>query len=485
MHIARHPRKRQTDSSLTALPEVSLAGVSGIVTQTALAATETALALDTSVGVGASYSAPPIIGNGNTPTVTAVQSSPSTFSSSASPSSTASSSSSSGSSIPLGTVIGACVGAFAGLGLLLCLFLWCGKRPDEPKPRGGARRTSAYMRNAQGGQEQQRARSENWRKLDGDQEDKWDGMPSPGQDTSEMEEKNFSMFKKSPSIYSKRTIPSDDDHGILPPFEFSKYHPHLAEELSLAPPSRPFTGRQDSGVSWDGETVGDDSFLSLRSVRVESGTMSPTMINVKTTPAAMSTPFHKWESAEVLTMEEQDMAGAAEVQNPFADAQDQRRSVSNPFFNAQDMHRRTPRSRSNSNSTTGRYSRSQSMVRSRSNSYANATMSQRFSNPFADIQDLPVTHVTPPEPAMTYGHGHNGSVASGHSGNLFGQHAMRSLIAALDLSQEEVEERLRVVSMQGSILSDISSMSGVSGMDDDTTTVREFPMPPANAHFVG
>jgi len=369
---------------------------------------------------------------------------------------------SSDSSIPVGTVVGACVGAFVGLALLLYLCYLYSKRHLG----GGAAR------------EGNRGRDENWKKLDENQ-DKWAGMPTSPNSSREMEEKNRALFKKSPSMHTTRTKLSDDDHGYgIPPFEFSKYHPNLAEELSLEKPARPFAGaaaqRSDSGVSWDGSTVHDDSFLSMRSVRVDSGTMSPTLVMAKMTSAALSNPVHKWESAEVLTMEEEDVTGPKEVHNPFVDVNEQRRSVANPFFNAQELQRSgTRRNRSRSNSRSGR-ARSVSDTISRTASIATYRQSERISNPFTDIQEVPVYHVSPPG---LRDHTHNDSVASGSSASMFGQHAMKSLIAALDLTQEEVEERLRVVSMQDSNMSRFSTISGAE-TEADIATVRQFPMPP-------
>ena len=114
----------------------------------------------------------------------------------------------------------------------------------------------------------------------------------------EVDEKNFSMFKKrSNSTRTTKTTRVLEEHGFdMPPLELSKYHPHLAEELALQSPEKPFAQRQDSGLSWDRQTVGDDSFLSLRSVRIESGTMSPTLSVAKITPVAQSSQLHHWES---------------------------------------------------------------------------------------------------------------------------------------------------------------------------------------------
>ncbi|KAF9805044.1 hypothetical protein IEO21_09205 [Rhodonia placenta] len=446
----KHFKKRSSDALDAREP--SVAGLSGSVTASAPPSTETALIYDTtrspeSVSISDYSFASATVTTSPTliPTSSIVPSA----------SASAASDISSNSAIPVGTVVGACVGAFAGAGLIIFLVYTYSKRHLSG---AGAR---------DGG------RGENWKKL----HDSHDGAPnSPSHDSSrEMEEKNRALFKKStPSVRTTRTKLSDEDHGFgIPPFEFSKYHPNLAQELALEKPAPAFVAhRGDSGVSWDGSTVHDDSFLSMRSVRVDSGTMSPTLGLAKPTPVATSSAIHKWESAEVLTLGEEDVAGPKEVQNPFADVAEQRRSVANPFFNAQELHRSpTNRNRSRSNSRSGsrtsRISRTRSASDTRNASYR---QSERLSNPFADVQEVPVYRVSPPAQ-----HEHTDSVASNSSGNMFGEHAMKSLIAALDLTQEEVEERLRAVSMHESTMSRFSTITG----DEAIATMRAFPMPPA------
>lgn len=382
-----------------------------------------------------------------------------------------------GSQIPIGVVIGACVGAFIGLFLLICLFLAWYKRSSD-------KLTSSARRNAAGHADQQRAYAKSFKPLD-DSEKGGEDLPPPSpsaRDQQDSDEKNFSMFKKTPSIRTAYTTKTTTDEFDLPQLEFTKYHPTLAEELSLEHPQKPFAtaaaaaARQNSGVSWDGETLGDDSFLSMHSVRVESGTMSPTMVMAKMTPPATSSAPHKWESAEVLNTEEEEPSpfGAAMSRNPFAEMAEERKARSNnPFFNAQDMNRTSRVVRSRSNSRTSRASRAQSLVRSESRGTVIVN-----TNPFLDLHEaIPVsaieTAATPNALSPNAGLPTKPAVASGASLEAFGSdRAMASLIAALDLSKEQVEERLRVVSMQG------STYSAYSETDEDALTVREFPLPP-------
>lgn len=468
MHIKKHAKRLQDE--VTPLP--TIAGFSGVASAATDVATSSLLlntdAADTPDSQTISYS----LASGGV-TLTSSQPSSSTASATSStgaPSASAAAAASHNSQPSLGTVIGICLGVFAGLAAVIIGYYLYSRRSFKPE---GKNRDGQWDKLAEG-------------------EDKWEGATprSPGE--RELQEKNSQMFKKSsPSMRTTRTkVLGDEQDGFnLPPLEFAKYHPGLAKELALEQPVRPYAAqRGESGISWDdGSTVREDSFLEMRSVRVESGAISPTLGFAKTTPAAES-PVHKWESAEVLTMGDENIEGPKEVQNPFTDVSEQRRSVANPFFNAQEMQRRPTRSRSNSRSNS-RVSRVRSVSESTFVSRpASVRKSERISNPFADIQEVPVYRVAPPD---VFSHSHTDSVASGSSANVFGAHAMKSLIAALDLSPEEVEERLRVISVNGSI--DSSRLSGVSGQsvasaqeddaDAEIATVRAFPMPPPAVHI--
>lgn len=340
----------------------------------------------------------------------------------------------------------------------------------------------AENRNAHGETErQQRVRSGAWNKLDEEQGKDHlsvayagvgvSGASSGGHHSTEddSDEKNFSMFKKrTTSVRTTRTAKALEEHGFdMPPI--TKYHPDLAKELALQEPDRPFTQRQDSGVSWDGETLGDDSFLSLRSVRIETGTMSPTFGVAKMTPPAMPSPLlHKWESAEVLTVDDGVSApSVVEAENPFADVTEERRKSTNPFFNAGEVHRSANR-RSRSNSR-GSLSRSASKS-SRSRVRATITSQASQVDPFADMDETLETLRDLPK----FNHSHSDSSASSAFGS---ERAMKSLIAALDMSQDEIEERLRIASMQPSIDSRYSAL--MQELEDDIAIARQFPATPS------
>lgn len=368
------------------------------------------------------------------------------------------------SSLSTSAVVAACVGAFIGLAILICLFIWWTRHSSTKAKRRAAPRTPVSdHRNARSEQDQQKTRSGMWNKLDEE------GHPREMSE-AESDEKNFSMFKKrTMSMRTTRTAKALEEHGFdMPPI--TQYHPDLAKQLALEQPERPFVARQESGVSWDGDTVGDDSFLSLRSVRIESGAMSPTFGVAKMTPPAMPSQLHKWESAEVLTLDESAYSGTAE--NPFSDVADERRkSASNPFFSAGDVHRSSSR-RSRSNSRGHSHSRNTSKSRrSVSRSQVASQISSASVDPFADEAD-PSTAM--PTFTRTLAHAHTDSNTSSALGS---ERAMKSLIAALDLSQEEVEERLRVVSMQPSVDSRYSSI--FRELEEEIALTKAFPNTPS------
>lgn len=459
-------------------------GVDGITGSVALentAAVGTLVLATNAPGSTASVSAPPLAGEGAI-TLTSFNASP-TSSEAASQSATPQSAARSEPSI--GTVVAACIGAFVGAGVIIFVLYWWIKRPAGQKTRA---RGAPGAFDPVGVRERERS----WNRLGGDGGDGEDTWENKHKSQADEDEKNFGMFKKTNSMRTTRTARALEEHGFdLPPLEFSKYHPKLAEEL--AQPEKPFVRRQESNISWDGETVGDDSFLSLRSVRIESGAMSPTGV-AKPTPPAMTTAIHRWESAEVITVEEPQPAYTVEPRNPFSDyaaVEERRKSGANPFFGAQEITRSTSRARSRSNSTSGaaggrhsrsasRVSRTSTVTRARTMSSAGASTS---THDYPQIQTQQAVDPFSDEAAAAgipkFKHVHSDSTSSNPLAN---EHALKSLIAALNLTQEEVEERLRVASFAPSVSTRYSNVSGISGITEDpedTATIRDFPKPPS------
>ena len=98
-----------------------------------------------------------------------------------------------------------------------------------------------------------------------------------------------------------------------------------------------------------------------------------------------------------------------------------------------------------------------------------------LNNPFLDMQEaMPMSAMEMPTPVMMPApQPAKASVHSGSTASFGSERAIASLIAALDLSKEEVQARLRVVSMQGSTFSAYSENE-----EADIATMREFPLPP-------
>jgi hypothetical protein len=269
----------------------------------------------------------------------------------------------------------------------------------------------------------------------------------------------LTMFKKSPSVRTAYTHKSEEPIPF-DPHAFAQYHPNLAEELASdkvtgMPVPRPFLGRVDPSnpISWDGETLGNSSLnsvLSLRSNRMEGGAMSPSLSMAIPTPAATSSEPHRWQSAEVV-----DLVGqSAEVfgdDDPFGESSQRRKSFNNPFFKAQDASTKSP-TRPLYGSTTTLASTSKGKERSVN------------SNPFSDDNEMSF-----PQPFTQ--HGAKDSLGSVTSTD----RALANLIAALEIPEEEVQERLRVASMQPSFISNTSVYTS-GGEEEDVT--QAFPLPP-------
>lgn len=433
------------------------------ITNTALtvgteAATATSLAFDSSAGSG-SNTAPPIAIS-YTPVVHTTPSASASDSNSATPSSSVAASSSTSSPIALSTVVGTCIGAFIGASALIILGVWFYRRYSRslkqryiktraPIPNG---------RNARVDEQRRRSRLEPWTKLeDGD---KWGGPHQTKEVDVVSPMEKLTMFKKrSPSVrtaFTHVTHKSDDA-----PFDFvhpfSQYHPSLAKDLAsdekgaFMPEPRPFLGRVDANatISWEAESAKNTSFLSAHTARMEGGAMSPTLNMALPTPAAVKSEPHRWESAEVVHFSE---GQSAEIIDPAEEESSNRRSAPNPFFNAQEYgHQRS-------------HSKSSSRSRSRSNSVSKQSHKGKdrerivSMDPFSD----PL-----PKPSFVYHHATTSSASSASN-----ERAIQSLKAVLDVSEEEIQSRLRVASMQPSV---ISAMYG----DDEVT--EKFPIPPSSA----
>jgi len=275
------------------------------------------------------------------------------------------------------------------------------------------------------------------------------------------------MFKKStPSVYTAKTTSEE-----LPPLNFdshpfAQYHPNLAKELASTeePPVPAFMNRTDSAaISWDGDTIRDSAYLSIRSNRRVSGAMSPSLGMAIPTPALTSSEPHLWESAEVHILEDQ----AAEVvnsKNPFMNPIERRKSEHNPFFGASMPTHSAPALKVN---------------KGKGREITPHVPILTNKNPFADAVDEIHLEETPTRP--NFSHTAVSSVSSVSSND----RAIQSLIAALDTTPEEVQARLKVA--EPSLISDnadslytaadYSSEEEEEDVEDDVT--ESFPLPPS------
>lgn len=240
------------------------------------------------------------------------------------------------------TVVGACVGAFAGAVFLICIGLWLYRRSTQAlKARARAPLTS-ISRNARHDRSDSH-RGDPWNKLESGDEDKWAGMQTSEVGHKNVEEKGtqesvgpmekLTMFKtRSPSVRTAVTTKSNLD---LPLPIFDRMHAHPFNPYGGPPSlpgsvgSKPHLGSVDTGgsISWSSEQ--DGAYFSLRSDNFDINTaraISPSAAR-PTPPATTTSSLHQWESAEVVT-----------YSDPFDDEQgESRKSIHNPFFSAHDF----------------------------------------------------------------------------------------------------------------------------------------------------
>lgn len=437
--MPRHPHKIRQDDGPPPIPS-TVAGISdSAATVGTDAATQTGLAFDTSahgstVGGGLTSTESPTSSAEIVPT--------------SSPSDGQSSSAKSSNPIPMGTVIGVCLGALAGLVIFVLIAIWLYRRSGKLARKSRSRQAPLHAsRSARAELERSRSRQERWNKLDDDKEDRWETQ-FPAQ-TKEVGRsplppvEKLTMFKSSPSLHSADK--SDTSHQTSG--QPTAYDPQLAKELSQ-PLSRDVAGRVDSTqpLSWDSGTHGSDSILlSLRSKE-----FSPSgAVSAFPTPQATShTQSHRWESAEVMHFDDDSVQAddSSTVRNPFTDdsyTRERRKSTNNPFFGA--------------SPDTGKI-RSRSRSASRTHSRTSSTVSD--TNPFS-TPETPVPQLPKPSRPMTN--------ETSSSGDYQVDRAMMSLIAALDTTPEQKPGQLRVPSMQSTVTSDDG---------ERVESFSAFPLPP-------
>ncbi|KXN91712.1 hypothetical protein AN958_12564 [Leucoagaricus sp. SymC.cos] len=464
------------------------------------------LKFDTDASAGAGPTTAPPLASGLTAITLTSMETPTSTPTFEPPNASSSVSASSGSSRPISmsTVVGSCVGAFIGAIALICLGFWFYRRYSRSL-KASYRAKGRDPRNTRADLQRHLSHREPWAKLDDNNtEDKWEGGAKTEESIGPMEK--LTMFKKAPSVRTAYTRTEEE------PVQFEMSHP-FAQQYSLynnsqnntsVPNPKPFMGQNtdSSTISWDEAAQG--SFLSVRTQSERlSGSMSPSLTMAIPTPPATSSALHRWESAEIVNPESQ----SAEIVNPFADnnkpdAHERRKSSGNPFFGA---HEDLPRRRSRSNSLVSRASRASKVSTTSSVLIPVPKIDKgkgRAIDPFDDSntptptpsfttaestphpiivtsvpavstsKTTPTSPLNPPRPPFaTHATTPSGSSSSSND------RALASLLAALDgdATEEEVQARLRIASMQPSINSTFSMYSETSEAD----VTKEFPLPPS------
>lgn len=438
----RHLHKRQDEP---AAPTGN--GVDGATTiDTAAALDAATLAIDSNAAPGLTTSAPPLVTSG-VPVITTSKAAPTPEESQGPDLSTQGAVTSAGkNSIPMSTVVGACLGALAGCIIIILVGLFVYRRTAPKRRARQPKSMVAAYRNNQGDVARRRSRLENWDKL-GEGDDKWEPKFATPQVTPTTAEigpmEKLTMFK-SPSIRTAYTRRSEEHPTFdLSPHPFAAYHPGLAQDMATGKgdsPNEPvattrqFLGRVDVGptISWDSQ----GTFFSASSVPA-SGLAS--------TPHVTSSEPHVWQSAEVVEFEDVDDAHS---NNPFNHDLERAQGTNNnnPFFSAQAS---SPISKPRSPAVPEIIPPTTTVDKGKARDLTGSS-----ADPFGDENRL----AAPPADAASM------SGASATSND----HALQSLLAALDLPEEE---RLRVTSMQPSLLSNASAYT-----EEDVT--KAFPLPP-------
>ncbi|KAN0132837.1 hypothetical protein V8E53_009202 [Lactarius tabidus] len=367
MPHAPPPLRQRQSNAVPAVPSAS--GLTGGTTASSVNLDSSSLLLNpTSLPV-------PSVTNSLAPNVPVITITDSTSHQTTSPTSSSSAALHTGSPLSTGAVLGISVAVFVvAIAAMLAVYTLFKRRTyaraRQPPPRGSPPTSRVEGGNRGGG-----GGGDKWKRLEGDKPSTREAIPPAPPKTPEIG--RFELFEKDPSV---RTVSDEKANHSFDPAtmpNFVQYHPDLAGDLST--PSRPFaTGAGAEGshvLSWGGDTAAD-SFLSLRT----SGSMSPSAVVTRQTPMTTDSAQHRWESAEVLIMDEaateRPSVYSEMTHNPFRDDAsrtsfdgnevDTRASSSNPFFNASQAQHdpfsdRSSRSRKSSVST---------VKRSRSNSLA-------------------------------------------------------------------------------------------------------------------
>ena len=387
--------------------------MSGISTVSVANAPSVTLVFDSTLSSGDSAATAPSLAPTKPITITTTQSSdpgPTADSHLSNSSSTASAE-----PIPIATVIGVCIAALVGTALVILLGWWFYKRSTRSYKHGPKRRSRAPLtdkRNARGEQDRSKSRAENWVNLE-EADSRWEGEYQTKELGPFGRMEKLNMFEKASTLGSvgKSSMYTDDRPLVFENHPYSAYYPNLAEEHATAQTPQ-FLDRVDAGppISWgDNITATSDPLLVIKSSLLTPNDVSPTRHFAIPTPQAVAIEPHRWESAQVMDYDEEMASRGLRSGGP------------------------------------DKPSRSKGK--------------DRVHNPFADqfAVTKPSLHVA----------------TSSSSSTESRERALQSLIAALETTPEQVQERLRVASMQTTIISPADSY-----VDEEDVTAK-FPLPPS------
>ncbi|KAL5525485.1 hypothetical protein ACEPAG_6821 [Sanghuangporus baumii] len=407
--------------------------------------------------------------------------SPSSFATS-SPS-PASESASESDSISVGAVIGICVGVFAGLAILILLaYRYVSRRRISP-PKGIGKEA-----------ERRKSGRELWVKME---EHDGDGSyekyaikrttmnsisPSDGTGTTTVG--RSITVKSAKSAKTFKSLGYGTNLGLAETFKTPDLPPQLEftdtdigtgrSFVGNAVSTAPFARVENPPISWDGETVGEgQSYLSLKSGSVQyatvKGPVSPQMVVSYQTPPAVETQIPQWERAEVVSPEGAEAYGGVdEPRHPYAmrfsqetvrnlpaqpqPASQEQTQTENPFGDQNPFDdpalRSTPATSGTSDSES--FFTTKSDLTMRTGAFAAAT-----------------------------------ATASHHERMDSNERAMASLIAALNITQDEAHERLSAAITPTSRESAASGyslglQSDESKVSLDEASFKQFPLPPTD-----
>lgn len=373
------------------------------------------------------------------------------------------------SSISVGTVIGISVGVFAALAFALFLMfrLSANTRKLRALAQKKRRSTLADGRNSRQDMERRKSGREMWVKMDEPEQKEKVSKPKAapkslyGDDATtvrgddEADAKTYVersvTVKSAKSTKTFKSIGYGVGLGLSNTFRSNEPPPQLeftdhdmGSGAGFSRSAAPFA-RGTNPESWDGSTIADDSFLSLKHASaaygVVSGNISPSIVQTHQTPPAVESKTHRWEEAEVVSPGGSELYDSSKPKHPYATAspvviREPSIKASNPFLDQnpfedtpQLAYMETPGAESTFASSASVYS--------------------DYGSPPFSASDVQVDHQ---------------------------QSALASLIAALNITPEEAKKRLSLAQTTPphsavSYGSKYSEASGVSGID-------KFPMPP-------